>query len=361
MDNSAIIAKMFSIEKICFVPVALLRGNSFVFCFTNEIVYMLLGFDIGGTKCAVVIGSRTNTDGIRIADKVVLPTNLGANEMISSLFTNAELLIEKNGFNSQHIEGIGISCGGPLNSKTGMILSPPNLPGWDNISIVEMAEKKFGKKTLLQNDANACAVAEWKFGAGKGYNNIIFLTFGTGMGAGLILDGKLYSGTNDLAGEVGHLRLADNGPVGFGKAGSFEGFCSGGGITQLAQMMAREKLQMGEKVSFCKCIDELHLLTARSVAEAAYKGDELARNIYKVSSYYLGKALSLLIDVLNPELIILGSIYTRSQSLIEPYMHEVIAKESILSSYQHCRIVPAALGENIGDMAALALADAIAM
>ena len=109
----------------------------------------------------------------------------------------------------------------------------------------------------MQNDANAGAIAEWKYGAGKGYNNLIFLTFGTGMGAGLILNGKLYSGTTDLAGEVGHIRLAEMGPVGFGKAGSFEGFCSGGGIAQLAQIKVREKLQMGEKVSFCESIDDL--------------------------------------------------------------------------------------------------------
>lgn len=164
-------------------------------------------------------------------------------------------------------------------------------------------------KRICKNDANACAVAEWKFGAGRGYSNIIFLTFGTGMGAGLILNGNLYSGITDLAGEVGHLRLSGTGPVGFGKAGSFEGFCSGGGIAQLAQSKVLEKLQMGEKISFCKGISELHLLTAKSVAEAAYRGDPLAMDIYKTCGFYLGKGLSLLIDVLNPELIILGSIY----------------------------------------------------
>jgi glucokinase len=318
---------------------------------------MLLGFDIGGTKCAIVIGKKDNAHGIELIDKIMLQTDQPAHEMISSLFLNAESLLQKNRIDKKDISGIGISCGGPLNSKTGMILSPPNLPGWDNIPIVAMAEKRFEKKVLLQNDANACAVAEWKFGAGKGYDNLIFLTFGTGMGAGLILNGNLYSGANDLAGEVGHMRLSNNGPVGFGKSGSFEGFCSGGGIAQLAQIKAREKLQIGEQVSFCKNMDELPLLTAKSIAEAAYAGDELAKDIYKTCAQYLGKALSILIDVLNPELIILGSIYGRAQSLIEPYMHEVIEKEAIGLSYKNCRIVPAELGEQIGDIAALALAD----
>jgi glucokinase len=318
---------------------------------------MLLGFDIGGTKCAVVLGEKSGDSNIKLIDKTVLPTGQSVHDMIESLFISAELILEKNGLKKEALHGIGISCGGPLNSKKGVILSPPNLPGWDHIAIVEMAEKRFGIKTHLQNDANACAVAEWKYGAGRGYNHIVFLTFGTGMGAGLILNGHLYSGPTDLAGEVGHLRLSGTGPVGFGKAGSFEGFCSGGGIAQLAQSKVLEKLQMGEKVSFCRSMNDLHLLTAKSVAQAAYAGDGLAMDIYKTCGAYLGKGLSILIDVLNPELIIVGSIYGRAQSLIEPYMREVIALEAIPASYKNCQIVPAALTENIGDIAALTLAD----
>ena len=316
---------------------------------------MLAGFDIGGTKCAVTLG-EDKKDTIDIVAKKVLPTDKSVYEMIDLLFETAEELLAKQSAAIENISGIGISCGGPLSSKMGVILSPPNLPGWDNIPIVELTEKRFGKPVLLQNDANACAIAEWKYGAGKGYSNIIFLTFGTGMGAGLILDGKLYSGTDDLAGEVGHLRLAEIGPVGFGKAGSFEGFCSGGGIAQLAQMKVRQKLQMGEKVSFCNSLIDLPNLTAKIVAEAAYNGDEVAIDIYKMCAQYLGHGLSLLIDILNPEVIILGSIYGRAQSLIEPYMRELLEKEAITYSYKHCKIVPAGLLENIGDMAALTLA-----
>lgn len=317
---------------------------------------MLLGFDIGGTKCAAIISKLTTDKEVEITDKTVIPTNLPALKMIESLFITAENLLAKNNLTIDQVEGIGISCGGPLNSKKGLILSPPNLPGWDNIPIVELTQKRFKRKVLLQNDANACAVAEWKYGAGRGFNNIIFLTFGTGMGAGLILDGKLYSGVSDLAGEVGHLRLADFGPVGFGKSGSFEGFCSGGGIAQLAQIKVREKLQMGERVSFCKDLNELPGLTAKLVAEAAFKGDPLAINIYEFCASYLGKGLSLLIDVLNPEIIIIGSIYGRAQALIEPVMRKVLEKEAITESYKACHIVAAGLTENIGDFAAISLA-----
>ena len=128
------------------------------------------------------------------------------------------------------ISAIGISCGGPLNSKKGVILSPPNLPGWDNIEIVNIIKDRLDVPAKLQNDANACALAEWKYGAGRGSNNMIFLTFGTGFGAGLILDGRLYNGVNCMSGEIGHVRLTEYGPVGYGKAGSCEGYCSGGGI-----------------------------------------------------------------------------------------------------------------------------------
>jgi len=317
---------------------------------------MYLGFDIGGTKSAVILGYSTNNEEMLITDKLVLPTSKPVFEMIEWLFINAEELLIKNSFTIEDITGIGISCGGPLSSKLGIVLSPPNLPGWDNIPIVEMTQNRFHKKTILQNDANACAVAEWKYGAGRGYQDLIFLTFGTGMGAGLILNGKLYSGNTDLAGEVGHIRLAEMGPVGFGKSGSFEGFCSGGGIAQLAQIKVREKLQLGQKVSFCTSMEELPLLTAKIVAEAAYLNDPLALAIYRESAFYLGRGLSLLIDILNPELIILGSIYGRAQSIIEPAMMEVIKSEAIPDSSSACKIVPAGLGESIGDMAALSLA-----
>lgn len=316
---------------------------------------MLLGFDIGGTKCAVILGKDEN-EALQIIDKNVTPTNKPVYEMIEHLFTMAESMLQKNAVTNNDLEGIGISCGGPLSSKRGLVLSPPNLPGWDNIPIVELTRSRFKKNTLLQNDANAGAIAEWKYGAGKGYEHLIFLTFGTGMGAGLILNGKLYAGATDLAGEVGHIRLAEMGPVGFGKTGSFEGFCSGGGIAQLAQIKVRQKFQMGEKVSFCNGFDDLPNLTAKTVAEAAYKGDEVAIDIYKTCAEFLGRGLAVLIDVINPELIILGSIYGRAKSLIEPYMRKALEQEAISDSYKNCLIVSPGLSENIGDMAALALA-----
>ena len=270
----------------------------------------ILGVDIGGTKCAVTFGRCEGSD-IEIADKVSFATTTCA-ETIDNLKSGIRQIMERNGLTSENTYSIGISCGGPLDSRTGVVMSPPNLPGWDNIPIVRILSDEFGVPAAIHNDANACALAEWTFGAGKGSRNMAFLTFGTGLGAGLILDGKLYSGTNDNAGELGHIRLSDFGPVGYGKSGSFEGFCSGGGIRQLAQSLVKERLQMGASVSWCPDGD-IEKITAKVVADAAREGDALAKEIYDISSRYLGIGLSILIDIINPEVIVIGSIYTRNE------------------------------------------------
>ena len=206
------------------------------------------------------------------------------------------------------------------------------------------------------NDADACAAAEWKFGAGKGTQNMIFLTFGTGLGAGLILNGKLYSGTNGNAGEIGHIRLESFGPVGYGKAGSFEGFCSGGGLAQLGYIKALEEAQTGIYPLYFKKGMTAADVTAKTVADAAYKGDETAKEVYRICGEQLGKGLSVLIDILNPERIVIGSIFARSEDLLRDGMERVINKEALPQSLKCCKIVSAALGEKIGDCAAVSAA-----
>lgn len=320
-----------------------------------------LGFDIGGTKCAVILGrgeipEKPSLDFI--VDKIRFETRQerGWQEIVEELLSCAEKILSANGIKAEQVIGCGISCGGPLDSKKGVIMCPPNLPDWDNVPLVEMTEKRLGIKTCLQNDANACAVAEWKFGAGRGTQNMVFLTFGTGMGAGLILDGRLYSGTNDMAGEVGHIRLAQDGPEGYGKKGSFEGFCSGGGIARLAKQITQSKLRQGVEPSFCKDETELDGITAKSVAEAAMNGDETAKEIYGICGENLGKGLAVIIDILNPEAVVIGSIYERSSALLEEKMRETLNREALSLSAGVCRILPAELGDSIGDFAALGVA-----
>jgi len=320
-----------------------------------------IGIDIGGTKCAVILGKALNeadplVEEPIIIDKIKFPTTPEPKEVIEKLCISTEDILKKHSLKSNEVACIGINCGGPVDSRNGIILSPPNLVGWDEIHIVEIFEKRFGIRSKLQNDANAGALAEWLYGAGRGSQNMMFITFGTGFGAGLILNGRLYSGTSDMAGEVGHVRLEDYGPVGFGKEGSCEGFCSGGGIVQIARTKVLEKLQMGEEVSFCKSLDELDNLTAKIVGDAAEAGDELGLLIYEISGRHLGKALSIFIDILNPEVIAIGSIFARSTDILWPHAKKVIEKETLIHARRVCRVVPAELGEKIGDLEALSIA-----
>ncbi|MBR0112815.1 MAG: ROK family protein [Clostridia bacterium] len=306
-----------------------------------------IGFDIGGTKCACVLADKNG----KIISKKRFDTLAarGPEAVITDLISAARELMEENGLSSQDIISAGVSCGGPLDSAKGVIMSPPNLPGWDNIPLARIITESLGVPCKVINDADACALAEWRYGAGRGCENMIFLTFGTGMGAGLILNGKLYSGTGGTAGEVGHIRLSDYGPVGYGKAGSFEGFCSGAGIASLARMMldaceGDTPLRSGE-------------ITAKSVAEAADGGDEFAKSVYEKCGEMLGRGLAVLIDILNPQKIVIGSVYARSGHLMKEKMLEVLSREALPVNLASCEIVPAALGEETGDYAAIGAAE----
>ncbi|WP_066965826.1 ROK family protein [Microbulbifer sp. Q7] len=316
-----------------------------------------LGVDIGGTKCAVVLGDAA----LNVVDRVSFATEVarGPDRIIKALLESADSLLQKHGLTSNGpggIKAIGISCGGPLDSARGLILSPPNLPGWDGVPITRYFSEHFGAVTALQNDANAGALAEWMLGAGRGVRNLVFLTFGTGLGAGLILDGRLYAGTNDLAGELGHWRLADDGPQAFGKCGSFEGFCSGAGIAQLAQQRARDALAQGRAVAFAEDVRSLERVTTKDVAVAAKNGDPLALDIFAESGRKLGAGLSLLIDLLNPQRVVIGSVFARCQDLIYPHALQVMEAEALAPALRVCEVVPAALGEAIGDVASLCVA-----
>lgn len=306
-----------------------------------------LGMDIGGTKCAVVI-SEKNSNAVKDKIRFETKTERGWRKVVDELISSAVEITERNDIALTDVISCGVSCGGPLDSDSGIIMRPPNLPDWDNVPLADIVKERLGIPCKVRNDADACALAEWKFGAGKGCKNMIFLTFGTGMGAGLILNGKLYTGACGMAGEVGHIRLEPDGPLGYGKAGSFEGFCSGSGIASMSKKML--SIYNGT-TSIPK--DEV---TAKTVAQAAAGGDKLAGAIYRKCGEKLGLGLSILIDILNPERIVIGSIFQRSGRLLIDSMNEVIKREALAVSAEKCEIVPAMLGDDIGDYAALGVA-----
>lgn len=314
-----------------------------------------IGIDIGGTKCALSVGDCSD-GGVKILHREEFPTLLRQG---SGGQTCWELTLEEF---ARRIEGIleatrrevtpgtllniGISCGGPLDSKRGVIMSPPNLPGWDEVPVVKFFADRFGVPVHLQNDANACAYAEWKFGAGRGTRNMVFMTFGTGLGAGLIIDGRLYSGTNDNAGEIGHLRLAPTGPVGYNKAGSAEGFCSGAGMTRLAFIRAKE-----QGVNLPEDFNTKELF--RRIDE----GDAFCLSVFRESAEKLATILAYTIDILNPEVIVLGGVFMRQQDRFLKEILPILEREALPLANRVCRIVGAELSENIGDYAALAVAN----
>ncbi len=300
----------------------------------------LIGVDLGGTKCAITLGDAQS----HIWQKESFPTGIDtpADVITSEIISTTKRLLLAHP--DKKPSAIGISCGGPLDSTAGILQSPPNLPLFDDYPIVDLLQKAFDLPVFLQNDANACALAEWRFGAGEQCQNMIFLTFGTGLGAGLILDGKLYEGTNGMAGEVGHIELAKQGPIGYGKIGSFEGFCSGGGIARLAKMRATSQ----GVTDYPK--------TAKELAHCARAGDAFSLSILEESAHYLGMGLSILIDILNPQKIVIGSIYARCEDLYRNQVLDIITKQALPHNASVCQIVPAALGESIGDIAAISVA-----
>lgn len=225
--------------------------------------------------------------------------------------------------------------------EKGIIYSPPNLPGWDAIPLKERLEEEFGLPTVVEHDGMAGALAEHRFGAGKRMRHLIFLTLGTGLGAGLILNGKPYRGASGAAGSVGHIRMADDGPVAWGKAGSWEAFSSGTGIGGLARWWYPNRFPEG--------------VTAKEVAQKAIEeGDEAAMAVLREAGRYLGKGLAILVDTLSPEMIVLGSLAVRlGDHLLGPAL-EVLEKEAEPSAFEAVRIVPSELGERIGDLAPIA-------
>ncbi len=305
----------------------------------------LIGWDIGGTKCAAVKGI-SGANGPEISGKIAFPTCSTWQETVEKLISASRELLA-----GEKAQAVGISCGGPLDSAKGVVLSPPNLPGWDEVPIAQIASEALGAPAFLENDANACALAEWLCGAGKGCESMAFLTFGTGLGAGIILDKRLIRGANGNAGEVGHIRLSPFGPSGYGKAGSFEGFCSGGGIAQLAETVGRTYVQNGRPPRY-----RVPGATAKDVAEAARMGDECALEVFKICGEKLGEGLAILVDILNPQRIVIGSIFARCEDLLVPAMRKTLSREALGASAKVVQIVPALLGESVGDMAALCAA-----
>lgn len=315
---------------------------------------LLVGIDIGGTKTAVVLSQEP--PAVLAREEFATRPAKGPQFAISHIQKSIHDLLAARGVEASSLLRMGVSCGGPLDRVQGIIQSPPNLPTWDNVPLKAKLEEEFDVECLIENDANAGAVAEHRFGAGKGCQNMVFLTMGTGLGAGIITDGRLYRGANDLAGEIGHVRLTRRGPMGHNKAGSAEGWASGSGMAQLAAQSVAEAQRKGAKTLLTEHARTGKPLTARDVAAAARKGDAVALDILRTTGERLGEVLAILVDVLNPDRIVIGGVAMRLGDLLLEPARQVMRREALELPARTCQVVPAALGESIGDAAALAVA-----
>ena len=301
----------------------------------------LLGLDVGGTKTACLEGTR---DGA-ILQRTELPT-----QATRPFTATLGLLVEE----LQRLRAVAIaagrrpvalsvSVGGPLRIGEGVLLDPPHLPGWHGAKLRASLQDAFpGLRICIEHDGNAGALAELRFGAGRtrnGVRHLVFLTFGTGIGAGFIINGQVLHGATDTAGEIGHWRLSRGGPVGFGKQGSWEGFSSGAGLVSLAAL--RYPARWSEATPIRALVDAMLADDPEALAVA----DEAGRR--------LGQGLALLIDALNPEMIVLGSLAVVLGERVLGPARRVVAEETLPQAAAACAIVPAGLGRRIGDVAAL--------
>ena len=302
---------------------------------------LMLGFDIGGTKCAVVLGTIAGDVIGRVEVQTCDPGST-----IDRLIEGGQALV-----GDQTVVACGVSCGSPLSRAEGLILSPPNMKQWVRVPIVSRIREQFHVPVNIENDADAGALAEWRWGLNREVDDVVYLTCGTGQGSGLVLGGRLHRGVNNLAGEIGHVRLAAIGPVGCNKAGSVEGFTSGRALGEIA------KLRLGEPHP-TSLLDSIPIdsVTGKDVGEAALAGDTFAQSVVCEVGGYLGQACAIIVDLLNPGRISLGSLAVRLGDLIVEPVRAVVDREAMGPSAASCVIDAAALGDRVQDLAALAVA-----
>ena len=308
-----------------------------------------LGIDIGGTKMALSIGNERG----EILVEQRFPTDpASAQKTLERAVVVANELIAKAGLTVNQIDTIGISSPGPMCSRRRMILQTPNLKGWDHFKVGEFIESHFKRPTFMQNDANGAGLAEFSFGACKG-KDLIYLTMSTGIGAGIICNGQLVAGTNDLGGEVGHMTLDLNGPLcGCGKSGCWEAFCGGKNFAD----QVRSDIANGAQTSILKeAGGDPAKIGMQEVRAAIRAGDPYACKKWDVFIEKMAHAVGLLLQAFNPEAIVMGTLAIHGGDLFIPQMMERLPKYAWKGAMDVCRIEASVL-TNIGELSAIAIA-----
>jgi glucokinase len=309
-------------------------------------VRFVLGIDIGGTN--LVVGSVAE-DGSTVVATASEPTQseAGATDVLDRLVSLAERAIAatRREAPGADILGIGVGAPGPLDTKRGIVLLTPNL-GWVNMPLRQIIHDRLGLPAALDNDANCAVLGEWWVGAARGARHAIGITIGTGIGGGLILDGRLYHGASDVAGEIGHTTIDTEGRrCKCGNYGCLEAYASGPNIA----LRAVEELQAGAESRLRALVnDDLSKITAQTVYQAAADGDELALEVVNDTAKFLGVGIGNLLNVFNPEVVVVcGGVTLAGAHLFEPLRREV-ARRAFKPAVAACRIVPGELAGTAG-------------
>jgi glucokinase len=309
-------------------------------------VRFVLGIDIGGTN--LVVGS-VSEDGSVLHAMQSEPTHAetGATAVLDRLVALAERVIAqtRREIPGASIVGVGIGAPGPLDTKSGIVLLTPNL-GWVNMPLRQIIRDRLGLPAALDNDANCAVLGEWWVGAARGARHAIGITIGTGIGGGLVLDGKLYHGASDVAGEIGHATIDIEGRrCKCGNYGCLEAYASGPNIA----VRAVEELEVGASSCLPGMVGgDLSKITAQTVYEAAHQGDELATEVVNDTAKFLGTGIANLLNVFNPEVVVVcGGVTLAGDHLFVPLRREV-ARRAFKPAVQACRIVPGELINSAG-------------
>ena len=311
----------------------------------------VIGIDIGGTKLATIVADQ---DG-NILQKVRKPTESekGPQHAVQLILSMVDEVLDLARLPREVILGIGVSCGGPLDTKTGIIYSPPNLPGWDALPLKAMIESEFHIPTVIENDANASALAEARFGGGRGYDYVLYMTMSTGIGGGIVANGEIYHGANDSAGEVGHQILLPDGPLcGCGQHGCLEALCSGPAIARRAQAALAD--QPHTRI-LALADGQVNSVRSEHVLQAARDGDALAIALVEETAYYMGWGIANLVNILNPQIVLLGTIAVAAGDLLLDPIRRTVRDMAMQRPLESVKIMPAELGDSIGDLAAISL------
>ncbi len=298
--------------------------------------------DVGGTQIRVAI---FNEDSPKPIFEKKIKTQGDNQTPVERLIALLKEMWPTDG----EISSIAIAAPGYLEPEQGIVVTAPNIPGWKNLPLAQILRDEFHVPVYLGNDANLAAMGEWKFGAGKGYKDVLFITISTGIGGGIIMDNHLINGAHGMAGEIGHVVSVPNGPMcGCGKRGHLEAVASGTGIARYV----REKLNEGVPSVFPKGASP----SSKEIAEAAKNGDQLSIDAFNQAGFYLGQTFADFLHILNPAILILGGGVSRSGDLILKPLMASLEQHVVSPEYlTNLRIVPAALGDDAGLLGAFAL------